>query len=145
LVGQAVEKRLGKLNRIKILVLILNLLIIVGAGHGGAPLILFEVFSLKDLGEFKINISGSYEDRIATAALVSLVGQIILISSYFCKKKLKSYLTIAGCFVLLTASFILTKDALDFTIDTLSLFTALPFIATASVLTVKEVRALGKM
>lgn len=130
------------MKNLKIVVLILNLFIIVGAGHGGAPLALFEIVSIYSVADFQFSITGIYEDRLPTVAVLSLLGQVIFISNYFFVKKNKSRLTIIGCLVLLLATFVLTKDALDFNIDTFSLFTALPFIGAASVLVVREYREL---
>jgi hypothetical protein len=133
------------MNTLRTLTIVFNLFIIIGAGHGGGPLGLFEIMGLGDLfsGDFQFNISGRYDERLMTVGLVSVLGQSILISSYFFDKKVKTWLTIIGCLILLTATFILTKDALDIhSIDIFSLFTALPFIGTAIILLIREIKGL---
>ena len=129
------------MNTLRTLTIIFNLLIIIGAGHGGAPLAFFEIISLRDLflGDFHFNFTGNYDDRILTVALFSLLGQCILVSSYILHKNLKSRLTLTGCLILLAATFILTKGELDFfSLELISLVTALPFIGTSLFLMTKE-------
>ncbi|HEU5290102.1 MAG TPA: hypothetical protein VFU05_05610 [Cyclobacteriaceae bacterium] len=131
------------MNTLRTLTIVFNLFIIIGAGHGIAPLGLFEVMSLTNLfsGDFQFNISGRYDERLMTVGLISVLGQSILISSYFFDKEVKSKLTIIGCFILFAATFLLTKDALNIhSIDILSLFTALPFIGTGVVLLIREIK-----
>src|SRR5688572_32643359 len=71
------------MNTLRTLTIIFNLLIIIGAGHGGAPLGFFEVMSLRSLfsGDFQFNVSGSYDDKLMTVGIVSLLGQCVLIAS----------------------------------------------------------------
>jgi hypothetical protein len=133
------------MNSLRILTIIFHLLIIIGAGHGGAPLGFFEVISLRSLfsGDFQFNISGSYDDRLITVGLASLLGQCVLVASYFFDKNIKSKLTLTGCFILLGVTFLLTKGALDvFSLEFFSLFTALPFIGTCLFLLTKEIKGL---
>jgi hypothetical protein len=133
------------MNTLRTLTIIFNLFIIIGAGHGGAPLGLFEILSLRELfsGDFQFNVSGGYDDRLMTVGLFSFLGQSVLISSYFFDKSVKSKFTLAGCLILLAATFLLTKDATNiFSIDIYSLFTALPFIGTALMLVTREIKGL---
>jgi hypothetical protein len=139
------------MKKLRTLAIIFNLFIIIGAGHGGAPLGLFEFICLKDflIGDYQFNISGQYEERLATVGLISFVGQSILICSYFFLEKVKSTLSILGCLILLTATYILTKDSWDLNTDIFGFIfslpltlTALPFTVTAIVLLVKEIKEL---
>jgi hypothetical protein len=133
------------MNTLRTLTAIFNIFIIIGAGHGGAPLGLFEIMSLGDLfsGDFHFNFLGRYNERLLTVGLFSIIGQSILISSFFFETKIKSKLTIAGCILLLITTYILTQDALDIhSIDFFTLLTALPFIGTALVLLTKEIKGL---
>ena len=133
------------MNALRTLTIVFNLSIIIGAGHGGGPLVLFEVVSLRDLflGDFQFNISGHYDEKLMSVALFSLVGQSVLFSSFFFDKNIKSKLTLTGCLMLLTATLLLTKDAQDiFSIEMFSLLTALPFIGTALILLTKEIKRL---
>lgn len=129
------------MNTLRTLTIVFNLFIIIASGHGGAPLVLFEIMGLHDVfsGGFQFSITGSYDERIMTVALVSMLGQSILISSYFFDNEIKSRLTIMGCLILLVATFILTKDTFHLEIiDLYSLFTALPFIGTAIILLMRQ-------
>jgi len=133
------------MNTLRTLTIIFNLLIIIGAGHGGAPLGFFELISLRGLfsGDFQFIVSGSYDDRLMTVGLFSFLGQCVLMSSYLFDKSIKSKLTVTGCLILLAATFFLTKGAINiFSIDLFSLFTALPFIGTSLVLLIKEIKGL---
>jgi len=135
------------MKNLRTLTLVFNLFIIIAAGHGAAPLGLFELVYAKDLitGNFQFSVSGSYEERLMTVVLISLPGQFILLSSYFFTKKVKSMLTLAGCSILFLATFILTKNAFGrFSADQFSVFTALPFIGTALFLSLKEIKELRK-
>jgi len=133
------------MNTLRTLTIIFNLLIIIGAGHGGAPLGFFEIITLRDifLGDFQFKISGSYDDRLLTVGLFSFFGQCVLICSYFFDKDIKSRLTLIGCLILLAATFLLTNGALTiFSLELFSLFTALPFIGTSLVLLTREIKGL---
>ena len=137
------------MNALKTLTIIFNLVIIVGAGHGGGPLGIFELMSLSELlfGDFQSTISGHYEERLMAVGLISLIGQAVLICSYFFEKQMKSALSISGCFMLLTTTCILTKDAWSmstniFSLETFSLFFSLPFMLTAVMLLTREIRGL---
>lgn len=139
------------MKALKTLTIVFNLFILVGAGHGGTPLGLYELISLRDSfhGDYQFNISGPYEDRLATVGLMSFVGQSILICSYFFAKKIKSTLSILGCLILLTATYILTKDSWNMNADIYGFIfnlpltlTALPFTVTAFMLLAKEIKEL---
>jgi hypothetical protein len=133
------------MNTLRTLTIVFNLFIIIGAGHGGAPLGLFEILSLRDLfsGDFQFNVSGNYDDRLMTVGLFSFLGQCVLISSYFFAQNVKSKLTLTGCLILLAATFLLTKGELNiFSLELFSLFTALPFIGTCLVLLTREIKKL---
>ena len=125
---------------LRILTIASSLIIIIGAGHGVAPIGLFEFAMLSDLRNLHFNISGNYDDRLRTVALLSLLGQCFLISSFFFDSNLKQKLTLTGCLILFAAVFILTTDPQN--LSTLSFLTALPFIATALFLSIKELRIL---
>jgi hypothetical protein len=128
------------MNTLRTLTIILNTLIIIGAGHGIGPLGLFEVVSIRELilGDFHFNIAGRYDDRLMTVGLISLMGQSTLISGFFFDRRIKSLLTIIGCLIMLTGTYILTKDSKDMNLDMFSLLFSLPFIGTSLVLLVRE-------
>jgi hypothetical protein len=57
-----------------------NLLILIGAGHGIAPIIFFEAISLLNFNDFdkSFSLSGDYESTLFAAAVLSLIGQLLL-------------------------------------------------------------------
>ena len=134
------------MTKLRVLTIVLNLLIIIGAGHGIGPLGLFEIFSVRELltGEFSFNITGRYDERLMSVAIISLAGQLILILTFFITKKVKSSLTIFGSVVLLTGIFILTQDFTEMNLDTFSLVFSLPCIVTAIMLSILETKELLK-
>lgn len=130
------------MKNLRALAICLNLLIIIGAGHGVGPLGLFEYFSVSKLltGEFSFNIKGRYNERLMSVAILSLVGQLILIFALIFSKKVKSSLTVLGCLILLTSIFILTQDSSDLNLDMISLIFSVPSIATAMMLMTVETK-----
>jgi len=131
---------------LRILTIILSLLIIIGAGHGIGPLGLFEAatvyYIVTDIGEIEFNIVGSYDDRLVAVSLMSLIGQLVLILTFFLKLRLRSALTVVGCVILLAAIFILTIDAGDITLIVITSIFGLPLIVTASMLLFTETNKL---
>ncbi len=132
------------MNTLRTLTIILNLLIIIGAGHGIGPLGLFEIVSVRELisGDFNFNIAGQYDERLMTVGLICLMGQLTLTASFFFDGRIKSLLTIIGCLVMLTGTYILTKDSRDMNLDMFSLIFSLPFIGASLVLLLREIRNL---
>ncbi len=79
------------MKQIKILTIstvVLNALILIGAGHGISFLIMTEILGFKFLfTEFsEIDIFGSYDEKLVPIAIVSLIFQTVLIVSLFQKK-----------------------------------------------------------
>lgn len=134
------------MTKLRVLTIVLSLLIIIGAGHGIGPLGLFEVFGIRELltGEFHFDIAGQYDDRLPTVAVMSFVGQSVLILAFFFDNKVKSGLTVFGCIVLLTAIYILTQDFTGLNLEAFSLVFSLPCIVTAIRLLALETKQLLK-
>lgn len=132
------------MRRLRILTVVFNLFIIIGAGHGIGPLGLFEIFGVGEFltGNFEFNITGQYNDRLLTVAVMSFIGQFVLVLAFIFDKKVKSGLTVFGCIVLLTAIFILTQNFIGMNLDTLSLVFSLPCMVTAIILLTRETKAL---
>ena len=141
------------MNKFRTLTIILNLIIMIGRGHGAGPLAIFEALALNDLasGDFHFNISGSYDDKIMTVALLSFFGQCVLIASFFIGNAIKSKVTLFGCSILVAAMCLLTIRSFDvfrlgifslFSLELFSLFTAGPFIWACVVLVKGEIKVL---
>lgn len=129
---------------LRALAIIFSLLTLIGAGHGAGPVAIFEIMSISALlsGDFQFNISGQYDDRLLTGALVNLVAQSTLITAFFFDRNTRSQITIVGCLLLLTAIYILTKDVAYFNLDMFTLQFGLPTIVTSLVLIFKEINEL---
>jgi hypothetical protein len=130
-------------NRLVILTIVFNFLILIEAGHGIGFLGLFEVFGLIELiqGEIKFSLTGNYGDRLFTAAILAAGGQIILIVAYFTKKEVQKFKTVyAGLFILFFSYFILTIDFLNVTLDSFSFWGGSPFLVLGVLLLVKAIK-----
>jgi hypothetical protein len=79
------------------------MMIIIGAGHGIGPLLVFEIVGIRELfaGNLELNFFGRYDDRLMAAALMALIGQTILITTFFFDETLQSTLNVVGCLVVL--------------------------------------------
>jgi len=123
-----------------ILVITLNLVIVIGAGHGILFFGMIEFFALQDLmtGDFEFDLSGRYDDRLFTVALLSSLGQAVLVSSLFqMKVKIRAAFAIFGSVYLLALLAVLTQDAAVLNLDMITLVSSLSFIITALALIIK--------
>ena len=120
-----------------ILTVILNALILIGAGHGIAPFIFAEIFGL--IGMFsnsnEINITGNYDEKLIPIAILSLVFQIILITTLFQKnlKKKKIFITCSAIALIILLLY-LTKDFAESNIDSMTLKSGIPFLISSLIL-----------
>ena len=131
------------INRLLILTIVFNILILIGAGHGIGFLGLIEVIGLKAFfqGDVKLSLTGSYDDRLFTSATIAIVGQIMLVIAYFQRQKLKKFRVIyVGLFILFFSFIILTKDILNSSLDSFSFWTGIPFLVFAILLLVRTIR-----
>lgn len=121
-------KRKIQIERIyPILTAVLSMLIIVGIGHGVGPIGLFEIFSFPSyFSEFR-ETQTTYEQDIYISAGVFLIGQLIVIASYFLKNRLKLVFELAGLLTLLIGFYILTFPLED-SLRGLSFGSGIPFL-----------------
>ncbi len=133
----------------RLLTIIFSMMILVGAGHGIGPLIIFELgFYALLTGEVEFNLVGRYADRLPAAAMIALVGQAILIVNFFFEKNVKAYLSILGTLIILVAIYVLiqdvmTQDATFFNLDFFSLVFSIPAIVTGLRLLIFDIRELS--
>jgi hypothetical protein len=133
-------------KRLIIWTLVLNLLIIIAAGHGGAFLGLLEIFWLPNFygigtEDFSFSLTSSYEKTLRFVALLSLVGQIFLIASLIFKEQAKTgWALLFGLLFLWTGFFYLIHDMF---FDPTALFgfvTGLPFLIISLILAYKIIK-----
>ena len=69
------------INRLIVLTIVFNFLILIGAGHGIGFLGLIEIIGLSEFfrGDVKFSLTGNHDDRLFTAATIAAIGQIILL------------------------------------------------------------------
>lgn len=131
------------INRLIILTTLANFLILIGAGHGLGFLGLIEIIGLKDFfqGNVKFNVTGGYDDRLFSSAIIALVGQIILTVAYFQKQQFKKIIIIyVGLFLLFFSFIILTKDILNSSPDCFSFWGGTPFLVLSIILLVRTIK-----
>ncbi|AYL93924.1 hypothetical protein [Mucilaginibacter celer] len=124
---------------LSIAILIFNCLILIGAGHGVGPIIIFEVmlpFTKKE--NISFNPLGSYDDSIAVATLIMFIGQLLL---FIATHKENIIMRLISLLVMWMGLLFLTHDV--FNGDGLSKFTlasATPFLILSAALFSFDVR-----
>lgn len=119
------------INRLIILVVILNLFIIVGIGHGFGFLGIVEFLSIKDIlqGKAKFSLYGSYNDTLYTASTLAAIGQIIMMFAYFQKiKNQKIKIVYFGLLILLISFSLLVVELSSMTISSFGILAGTPFL-----------------
>jgi len=121
---------MATINKFILITLICNLFVIVGIGHGAAPIGLVEPMFLREFftGETKLSLLGGYSSRLPACALLSLVGQSIIIIAFFIREPFKFYLIWLGLSCLYFALFVLAIGFTTGESDILSLLFAFPFL-----------------
>jgi hypothetical protein len=114
-----------------------------GAGHGIGVLGFIEVFLLPKLvvDGLTFSIQLSYEDRLGAGALISLIGQLMLISSYLMKIEAIKLLTQLLSISTMWVGFIyLTYDFTSNAAATLGLITGIPFLILSMLFIVRQLK-----
>jgi hypothetical protein len=121
---------MATINKLILITLICNLLIIVGIGHGATPLGFVEPMLLSEIltGETKFSLLGGYSSRLPACALISLVGQTIMLIAFFLNRLSQLYLTYLGLLIMYFALFVLALGFAAGKSDILSLLFAFPFL-----------------
>jgi hypothetical protein len=120
--------------------LVANLLIIVGAGHGIAPLGLLEIAGFRffyELGtaNFSWSLLADYDGSLDAAALFSLAGQLLLAGSFFIKtKKHSTTLIITGLALLWMGFLYLAHNVFNSHAAVVSFTTGIPFLLISGIL-----------
>jgi hypothetical protein len=121
------------------IVLACNSFIVIPAGHGIGFLALMEFAVLCLRGyEFTLSII-EYEDTFGLASILSLIGQVVLVGSFF----IKSQKVFAGASIIalsclfLGFSLLAYRSLLGETLATISFVTGIPFIIASIILVSK--------
>ena len=119
---------MATVNKFILATVICNMFIIVGIGHGGGPIGLIEPMFLQEAlrGEIRLTLLGGYSSRLPACALLSLLGQLILIFACFLQGTLKRKIIFFGLGLL---HFALLALSIGFSgsFEFLSLLFAFPF------------------
>jgi hypothetical protein len=125
------------IKRMVIWALLTNMLILVGLGNGTGFMIIVEAILIPLVlnDSFYFSLSDTYTQLLPTAALLSLIGQVLLAISLFRKNGLsESLLVITGLLFCAGGILYLTINA-DHDHESLTgMVTALPFICVAALI-----------
>jgi hypothetical protein len=130
------------INRLILLTIVFNFLILIGAGHGIGCLGLIQIVGFTELfrGDIKFSLTGKYDDRLFTAAMITTAGQIILLVAYFKKQPAQKFkIVYVGLITLILSYFILTVDFLSSTLDSFSFWGGIPFLVVSIFLLVQTI------
>jgi hypothetical protein len=121
---------MATVNKLISATVVCNLFIIVGIGHGGAPIGLVEPMLLHEIlnDEIAFTFLGGYSSRLPACAFLSTIGQLILIIACFLHRTLKLYITLFGLAILYFALFALTIGFSPSGSESVSLLFSLPFL-----------------
>ncbi|HAP94823.1 MULTISPECIES: hypothetical protein [Epilithonimonas] len=121
------------------ILLILNCLILIGAGHGFGPLILIEflVFSPSFTKSYEINFLGSYDQKIIPFSILSIIPQILLLTSFFIKAHFKFKLIIFSVIFMIINLIYFTFDFIDSGLSKFTLISSIPFLICATFVLIK--------
>ena len=88
------------------------------------PMFLIDILK----GEMSLTLTGGYSTRVPGCVLLSMIGQISLLTACFLNSAIKFYLALAGIAVLYLAMLFLTVDFSSGRSDSFTLLFAIPFI-----------------
>lgn len=132
---------------LKILVLVLSMLTIIGAGHQVMIILPFEVISVMMWfeGEFDFNVTGDYDDRLWMMSQVTFIAQVVLLASFFLPRKSKTVLSITGCLIFLLSIVIMVNGFGRWNPDSYIFMLSLPLFIPTCILLYKEVKVLKEL
>ena len=134
---------MSKLTKYGLLTISLNLLIIVGMGHGAIFFVFIEYFAVENIftNAQKFSILGSHEERLPLSGLISLIGQIILAVSLLLKNATIKIFSIYLSIIILLFSFVILVSGISVeSIDGFTFLTGIPFIIAIVLLTVSNIK-----
>ncbi len=120
-----------------IITLIFNSLILIGAGHGFGPVILFEILMFsKDFTKDCVNLIGTYDERLIPFSFFNLIIQIILLISIFAKFKAKKLINLS-CILLIINLLYFTFDFTESSLSRFTILSGIPFLVCGIILLIK--------
>jgi hypothetical protein len=129
------------INRLVILAIVLNFLILIALGHGGVILGLLAFWESTMLLQGDLDFNDQDEVKLFTASYFSLLGQIILLIAYFRKAEMQKYKFIYLGLPLLFFSFIILNADLMVRNDTqISFWSGMPFVISAILLLILTIK-----
>jgi hypothetical protein len=128
--------------------IVLNFFILVGVGHGLACLGLLElVWTVCALTGHHISqdfvsfsFTGSYEQSLCPAALLSFLGQAILLFSFTIKEPREIRIKLLGLSLLWVSYCYLIHNCLEDSASQLSFFSGIPFLISSGLLTYRMIK-----
>jgi hypothetical protein len=116
--------------------IILNMLIVIAAGHGIAFLGLIEIFWFPSYNvgseDFSFSLESTYDKILGFVALLSLTGQLVLVISLFLKEQNRRFWTqILGLVILWIGFFYLSHNLFDDFGSMLGFCSGLPFLISS--------------
>jgi hypothetical protein len=124
------------LKKYTIWTIILNMLIVIAAGHGIAFLGLIEIFWFPSYNvgseDFSFSLESTYDKILGFVALLSLTGQLVLVISLFLKEQNRRFWTqILGLVILWIGFFYLSHNLFDDFGSMLGFCSGLPFLISS--------------
>lgn len=124
------------MKTIKIYTIILHSFIIIGVGHGIGIMGMFDIASIPNLiSGYGFTLNGSFSDKIMSIGLISLIGKLLLITSFFIKtKNYKRVPEIIGVIILWISVYFLTNG--DWIYDSaheIAFYTSIPFLISSGI------------
>lgn len=123
----------------KIYTIILHSFIIIGVGHGIGIMGLIDIASIPNLiSGYGLTLKGSFSDKIMTIGLISLIGKLLLVTSFFIKTIIyKRSLEIIGVIMLWLSVYFLTNGSWNYnSVYKIAFYTSIPFLISSIVFSV---------
>jgi hypothetical protein len=121
------------------------MLILIGAGHGVGPLVLFEVFAMSNPSAFADRLTFSphetYNHLILSSVLFMLIGQVALVCTMAFKRPLPKLVTLTIALVLMYAGVLyLSINMQHDPASMMSFVTSIPFLVLSVIGLVRQFR-----
>ena len=136
---------MANFKELTVWIIILNFFIMIGAGHGIAPIGLFEISGiLQGFGinteYFSLSLTASYDKSISAAALFSLIGQLSLTFSISIKNRKRIFwFKILGLFFLWTGFYYISHNLSTDNASELGFIFGIPFLICSVILFYKVI------
>lgn len=121
----------------KIYTIIFHSLIVIGAFHGIGIMGLIDIASIPNLiSGTSFTLKGDLGDKIMSIGLISLIGKLLLITSFFIKTKAyKRTLEIIGVLILWLSIYLLSSGNWIYnSVHAIAFYTSIPFLISSGIL-----------